>query len=189
MIKKGYTILDPEGEASGTLSLALCNDYKSLDEIMGFSKLEESAKFTNRPSPSSCGFQYFEKQLPIHEIYPVAVMIDIEVKYKKRKTALGRKAIQDFKTIAEGYGSRLGLLRIGTTMGDQDYESGIYWRRRFYESESWKCFETPPIRGLVLGWMYQLLMPRQSTRDQSLRNCLVDYVEKESEFPIEAPIS
>jgi hypothetical protein len=189
MIKKGYKILDPEGEASGTLSIALCEDYTSLDEIMGFSKLEESAKFTNHPSPSSCGFQHFQKQLPIREIYPVAVLIDIEVKYKKRKKGLGRKAIQAFKIIAEEHGSQLGLLRIGTTGGDQDYESGVCWRRQFYESESWRCFETPPIKGLTLVWMYQILQPFHSTTDQRLRSCLVDYIEEKPESCIAVPIS
>jgi hypothetical protein len=188
MIEKAYTILDQEGEASGLLQLAICEDYASLDKIMAFSKLEETANFTNHPFPSSCGFQYFEKQLPIREIYPVAVLKDIEIKYKKQKKGVGRKAIQDFKVIGEKYGSRLGLLRIGTTMGDQDYESGVCWRRRFYESESWKCFETPPIKGLVLIWMYQLLSPLQSTKNQNSRRCLVDYVEKKPESHIAVPI-
>ena len=189
MIIKAYTILDPEGEASGTLSLAICEDYAALDSAMTFSGLEKTAKFQNHPSPSSCGFQYFEKQLPIREIYPVAVLKDIEIKYKKQKRGIGRKAIQAFKVIAEEYGSRLGLLRIGTTGVDQDYESGVCWRRRFYESESWKCFETSPIKGLILIWMYQILLPLQSTTDQSSRSCLVDYVEKKPDSHIAVPIS
>jgi hypothetical protein len=156
---------------------------------MPFSRLEEIAKFHNHPFPSSCGFQYFEKQLPIREIYPVAVLSDIKVNYKKRKKGVGRSAIRAFKVIAEEYGSRLGLLRIGTNGADQDYESGVYWRRQFYESESWKCFETPPIKGLTLVWMYQLLLPLQSTTDQSLRSCLVDYVEKKPESHTVVPIS
>jgi hypothetical protein len=88
MIIKAYTILDPEGEASGTLSLAICEDYAALDSAMTFSGLEKTAKFQNHPSPSSCGFQYFEKQLPIREIYPVAVLKDIEIKYKKQKRGI-----------------------------------------------------------------------------------------------------
>jgi hypothetical protein len=47
---------------------------------MSFSRLEENAKYQNHPFPPSCGFQYFEKQLPIREIYPVAVLKDIEIK-------------------------------------------------------------------------------------------------------------
>lgn len=159
-MNKVYTVLDQDAKQSGSLSLVICENFAELNGVMCFNSLEKNASYLNLPSPSSFGFQYFKNQLPVTEIYPVAVLNNLEINYKNRKTGLGRKAVRAFRVIAEEYKARLGLLRIGTTgTGDEDYEGALKWRIRFYESEGWRCFKTPPIRGLVLVWMYHLLPP------------------------------
>ena len=175
-------MLDLEASNSGSLRLAICEDYTALGKVMNFHALEWIAASRNLPSPSSFGFQYFKKQLPLTEIYPVAVLDDIEIDPGKREKGIGRRAIRAFRAVAEEYKSRLGLLRIGTGgTYDVDYASGLDWRRRLYAREGWKCFETPPLGELSLVWMYHLLPPL-SPAERVLRNCLVEKPLREYPF-------
>jgi hypothetical protein len=185
-----YTVLDENGEASGSLEMVICDDFASLDSVMCFSRLEETASFQNYPAPSFCGFEYFKKQLPISDIYPAAVLRWLDTKHRKQRRGIGRKALRAFRVIAEQHKARLGLLRIGTGVGDDDdcdYEAALEWRKRFYESESWKSFQTPPIKGLVLVWMYHLLPPIQPA-ERALRGCLVEKPPKDPFFGLPQPI-
>jgi hypothetical protein len=185
-----YTILDENAEASGSLQMVICDDFASLDSVMCFSGLESTAGFNNHPDPSSCGFEYFKKQLPISDIYPVAVLQWLDIKHRKRRRGFGLKAIRAFRVIAEQYNARLGLLRIGTGYGDDadcDYETALEWRRRFYESASWKSFQTPPIKGLTLVWMYHLL-PSLKPEERVLQNFLVEKKPEDNFYGLPSPI-
>ena len=118
--------------------MRICPDYNELDAVLRSGLLS-----------------HFEKQLPIPDIYPVAVFDDVEVLPSHQRKGFGRDAIRAFFALAQSHGAKLGLLRIGT-QGD-DYCKGLLWRRRFYASEGWLSFRRPPRPGLVLHWMYHLL--------------------------------
>lgn len=181
-MEKRYTVLDQDASHSGSVRLAICEDYAALEAVMNFKALEEAAAFQNLPSPSSFGFQHFRKQLPVTKIYPVAILEDLEIDHRQRRRGIGRMAVRAFRAVAEEHGSLLGLLQIGTVgTGDVDYESALEWRKRFYESEGWRCFEAPPIRGLVLVWMYHLLPPLTPT-ERALQSCLVEETSRENPF-------
>src|SRR5258706_16296940 len=83
VIKKEYMVLGQDAEESGSLCLAICENFAELDGVMRFSSLEKDAAFQNLPSPSSFGFQYFRDQLPVTEIFPIAVLEYVETDFKK----------------------------------------------------------------------------------------------------------
>ena len=154
-----YVVLDPHGEPCGSLNMAICADYTALDKVMPFSRLEEAARFSKLTDPASFGFNFFEKQLPRRDIYPVAALLDLEIDYKKRRRGYGATALCAFRAVAADHKARLGLLRIGTTIGAEEYEAAMLWRKDFYSKHGWVAFNTPPVPRLILVWMYHLLPP------------------------------
>jgi hypothetical protein len=172
-----YTVFDENGEASGSLEMQICNNYTALSQIFRF----------YWPG----GFQFFEKQLPTTDIYPIAVLEWLETNLEKQKRGIGLNAIRAFRVIAKEHGARLGLLRVGTGgPGDSDdgddLESSLRWRQIFYERDSWIRLENPPVNGLVVFWMYNLLPPIQSA-ERALRSRLVEKPPKEHFFGLQQP--
>lgn len=153
-----YTVLDENNEASGLLEMRICN--ADLSKIMNVDWMPG-------------GIQFFEKQLPAINIYPIAVLDWVETNSKKQNQGIGFNAIRAFRVIAEEHGARLGLLRVGTGGPDDDLESALRWRQRFYERDSWIRLENPPVSGLVVFWMYNLLPPIQP-EERALRSRLVE---------------
>jgi hypothetical protein len=156
-----YTVLDENGEASGSLEMRICNT--PLSKIMNVDWMPG-------------GLQFFQKQLPTSNIYPIAVLDWVETKFKKQNRGIGLNAIRAFRMIAEEHKARLGLLRVGTGGAvdeDDDLESALKWRQRFYERDSWIRLENPPVIGLVVFWMYNLLPPIQPT-ERVLRTRLAE---------------
>jgi len=176
-MEKKYAVLDQDGNPAGTLLLAICEEYAALDAVMPFRRLEGFAASEHLPSPASFGFQYFKGQLPVTEIYPIAVLEDVLTDPAKRRRGIGRRAVRGFRAVADEYGCRLGLLRIGTEL-DGELQTEQEWRRRFYESEGWRAFQSPPIKGLFVIWMYHLLPPL-SQAERELRNCLTEKLLRE----------
>jgi hypothetical protein len=117
-----YTVLDENNEASGLLEMRICNG--DLSKIMNVDWMPG-------------GIQFFEKQLPANNIYPIAVLDWVETNSKKQNQGIGFNAIRAFRVMAEEHGARLGLLRVGTGGPDDDLESALRWRQRFYERDSW----------------------------------------------------
>jgi GNAT superfamily N-acetyltransferase len=170
-VEREYIVVDRDGSEAGSLRLAVCPDYEALNKEMPFSNLEGWAAFQGHSSPASCGFSFFQRQFPITDIYPVAILEDIEIQRNKRRMGIGRRSIVAFRAIAQEYKCRLGLLRIGT-QGDE-IETGLEWRKRFYERDGWVRLEAPPIRELLPTWMYHLLPPLFSA-ELEMRKCLID---------------
>jgi len=163
-VEKQYVVLDEKGEAAGSFNLIICPDYVALEKIFNFRGLVSWAKFEGMPSPADFGFGHFRKQIPIDKIYPMAVLSDFRILHGKRRQGIGRKAIRAFRVVAEQHAARLGLLRVGTQI--DEIKSGIAWRQKFYESDGWVAFKSPPIDGLIVVWMYHLLA-RVSMRDKA----------------------
>jgi len=180
-----YVVLDPHDKRCGALTMAICADFAALDKIMPFSKLEGYASFSKLPDPASFGFKFFEKQLPTGEIYPIAALLDLEIDYDKRRRGFGSLALRAFRAVAADRNARLGLLRIGTSGGDEEYETAVLWRKRFYSTDGWTAFDTPPLPGLTLVWMYHLLPPL-SVEELMVRNRLIEAKTDRDEFgPLE----
>jgi hypothetical protein len=169
---KEYTVLDENGEASGSLEMVICRDHASF------------AKAMNLPG----GFQFFERQLPSSDIYPVAVLEWLAINFRKQRRGIGLNAIRAFRVIAEEQGARLGWLRVGTGILEdgEDLDSALQSRKRLYERDSWIRFENPPIEGLVIFWMYHLLPPLQPA-EQALRSYLVEKPAKDPFFGLPSP--
>jgi hypothetical protein len=176
-MEKHFAVLDDKGDPAGSLDLAVYEDFSSLEKAFGFRGLENWATFQGLPSPATCGFQHFKQQLPIGEIYPVAVLWNMEILLAKRRQGLGSKAIRAFRAIAEDYKPRVGWLRIGIQEGEG--QESVAWRQKFYETDSWVAFKNPPIDGLIAVWMYHLL-PAVSPEDKALRAMLVESEPKAS---------
>ena len=70
-----YTVLDENGEDSGSLEMVICNDYAVFSKVMNFDSMPG-------------GFQFFEKQLPTRDIYPIAVLEWLETKLKNKSAEL-----------------------------------------------------------------------------------------------------
>lgn len=168
--------MDENGEAAGSLALTICPDHFSLERILNFRGLVNWATFEGMPSPADFGFGHFRKQVPIEEIYPVAVLTDFEICLEKRRRGIGRKAIRAFRTVAEQHTCRLGWLRIGTQA--DEVKPGIAWRQRFYEREGWVAFKGPPIPALIVVWMYHLLGPMSAKDKAALSTTLVEQGKK-----------
>jgi hypothetical protein len=181
-VNKDYSVVDADGQPCGSLRLAICSDYSALDKVMPFGRLEESAEYYELADPHSFGFQYFEKQLPTTDIYPIAALLDLEIDYKKQKRGYGGMALGGFHAVAADHGARLGLLRIGTSAGESDYEVAMTWRKNFYIKHGWTAFNTPPIPGLILVWMYHLL-PAPTETERLARCQLEEKKPEQSEFP------
>jgi hypothetical protein len=174
VILKEYNVIDRDGAISGTLKWTLCEGYASLNEVIGFSRLEQSAQWLEHPCPAKCGFVHFKQQLPIAEIYPVAVLNDIEIDRPKQGRGLGTEALRSFRVLVQHYGARLGWLMIGA-QGDE-IEEGTRWRIHFYEKDSWVCFKSPDIVdivGISRVWMYHLLPPLLPA-EPATRMCLIE---------------
>jgi hypothetical protein len=166
---RDYDVIDDNREVVGTLSWALCEDFADLDDVVGFTRLDKAAKFSGLPASFNT-FRHFQQQLPISEIYPVAVLNDLEIFRSKRQRGLGKKTLRAFRALIEECHPSLGLLMIGT-QGDE-IEEGTLWRVHFYEGDSWTRLESPPIPGLIRVWMYNLL-PSLLPDDRVLRDRLV----------------
>jgi hypothetical protein len=174
-MRKEYTVLDENSEASGSLEMVICRDYASFAKVMNFDW-----------APG--GFQFFEKQLPSSDIYPVAVLEWLEINFKKRRRGIGLNAIRAFRVIAEKRGARLGWPRVGTGVLEdgEELDSALQLRKRLYERDSWIRFENPPIEGLVVFWMYHLL-PLLQPAERALRSCLVEKPPKDPFFGLSIP--
>jgi hypothetical protein len=172
-MEQNFVVLDPDDRACGTLRMSICSAYPELDDVLPFSRLVGDARYHRLADPLSLGFTYFEKQLPSFHIYPVAVLLDLEIRHEKRRRGYGTMALAAFAAVAVYQGARLAMLRIGTTGTDDDnYKDALLWRKDFYSKSGWVAFDSPPLPGLVLVWMYRLL-PALPARELALRDRLV----------------
>jgi hypothetical protein len=173
-----YSVLDENGEASGSLQMAVCNDASTFP-------------VSNLNTWMPGGFQFFERQIPTKNIYPIAVLDWLEIDHKKRRQGIGLVALKGFRVIAEEQGARLGMLRVGTGGAaedeDLDLEGALRWRQTFYECDSWIRLENPPSDGLKIFWMYNLLPPIRA-EERKLRSRLVEKPPKEDLLGFSQPI-
>jgi hypothetical protein len=149
-----YSIIQQNGQSCGELRFSICENYESLAKKMVFVDDEQC----DRDSCSAPLYsQHFLRQLPTKDVYPVAFLEDLNVHPNLRKMGIAHQAMRAWRVLISEYHARLGWLRIGTSVGE-DYYAGMQWRKKFYESEGWVSFQSPP-PPIILVWMYHLLPP------------------------------
>jgi hypothetical protein len=98
------------------------------------------------------GFSFFRSQMPAPNVWPMAVLLDVEVPRPLRRKRAGTKAVQKFVDEAKAKGAILGFLRVGWT--GEDSERG--WRIHWYQRLGWNLLQNPS-EHLIIPFMYQIL--------------------------------
>jgi GNAT superfamily N-acetyltransferase len=134
-------IVDSTGQVCGHLETTLCYSEQDLDECI---------RFSNIPG----GFAQYRAQIPLAEIWPMAVLNDIEVYPAYRKRRLARNILEQFLIEARQYGARTAFLRVGWSGNDPDAERA--WRVDWYSRMGFiELQNTAP--HLAIPFMYRAL--------------------------------
>jgi len=99
------------------------------------------------------GFSFYRSQISASTIWPMAVLLNIEVPYKLRCQGLGTTALQDFTDTSRGKGACLAFLRVGWFGDLSDRDKTVSW----YQKRGWQLLRIPPVPGLVVPFMYREL--------------------------------
>src|ERR1017187_4499707 len=78
----------------------ICNSENDIDSLFNFS---------NDPD----GFAFYRSQISASVIWPMAVLLDVEVPHQFRRQGVGTRAVQRFVSVARRKGAFLGFLKIG----------------------------------------------------------------------------
>lgn len=121
-------------------SAQLCNSEGELEALY---------RFRHQPS----GFAFYRSQIAAPEIWPMAVLLDVEVPHRLRCQGLGTAAVEEFLCAARSKGARSGFLRVGWFGELSERDKTASWYRR----RGWQLLEIPPVPGLVVPFMYHEL--------------------------------
>lgn len=116
-------------------------------------ELEAQFHFADDPG----GFEHYRAQFGTHSIWPMAVLLDVEVPSALRKQRYGRRAVDHFIMVAKQHGAGFALLRVGWPGGSS--ERGIAernWRAKWYESLGWRMLRYPA-EHIVIPFLYRTL--------------------------------
>jgi len=99
------------------------------------------------------GFGFYRSRIAASEIWPMAVLLDVEVPHRLRRQGLGTAAVQGFLDAARGRGARLAFLRVSWFGDLPDRDKMVSW----YQRRGWQLLQIPPVPGLVVPFMYHEL--------------------------------
>jgi GNAT superfamily N-acetyltransferase len=99
------------------------------------------------------GFGFYRSQIAASEIWPMAVLLDVEVPHQLRRQGLGTAAIAEFLGTARGKGARLAFLRVSWFGELSERDKMVSWYRR----RGWQLLQIPPVPSLVVPFMYHEL--------------------------------
>jgi GNAT superfamily N-acetyltransferase len=131
-------ILDTEGQPCGRFEAAICNNELQLDECIRFSALPG-------------GFDRYRSHIALETIWPMAVLIDIEVEQEKRRRGLGRSALDDFYCQAARKGAVLAIGKVGWPP-TEDWEVHRDRNLKIYRNAGWVFF---PRQGVEPYFIYR----------------------------------
>src|SRR5947207_1187285 len=97
-----HEILDKEGQPCGHFDAAICSNEQQLDECIRFRELPG-------------GFERYRSHILLDTIWPMAVLIDIEVEPEKQHRGIGRSALSEFYGQAAQKGAVSALGKVGWT--------------------------------------------------------------------------
>ena len=99
------------------------------------------------------GFGFYRSQMAAPDIWPMAVLVDVEVPHRLHGQGLGTTAVREFLDVARTKGARLAFLRVGWSGDLSERNKTVSW----YERRGWHLLQIPPVQGLVVPFMYQVL--------------------------------
>jgi GNAT superfamily N-acetyltransferase len=110
-------ILTPGGDDVGEFTWALVHGKQRLNSFINFS--EDS-------------FDHCREKIPLGEIWPMAVLHNLEISEENRDKGLGKKAVRSFLKLAKENKAACAFLRVGNGHGDQ-LEKNLH----IYKSNGW----------------------------------------------------
>ena len=132
---------DETGQEIGHLKDKICFSEQDLNEWTNFAQI-------------AGGFSEYAAQIPSPEIWPIAVLVDLEVYLEFRKHGHGRAALRQFLDDARTKGAKVALLRVGWYGDNPDAERA--WRIAWYAREGFRELENR-VPQLLIPFMYRLL--------------------------------
>jgi GNAT superfamily N-acetyltransferase len=97
------------------------------------------------------GFEYYRQQIAAPEIWPMAILGELEVPPDLRRQGIGTAAIQEFLATARRKGARLAFLQVGWDGELSDRDNTVSW----YQRRGWRLLRMPPTS--EVPYMYQPL--------------------------------
>jgi GNAT superfamily N-acetyltransferase len=109
-------------------------------------EIDSLFRFNNDPG----GFGFYRSNIPASVIWPMAVLLDVEVPHQFRRQGIGTKTVQQFVSVARGKGAVLGFLKVGWIgeIAERD------WRVAWYQRLGWHLLPIPPIEGFIIPFMF-----------------------------------
>jgi GNAT superfamily N-acetyltransferase len=113
------------------------------------SEIDSLFHFSNDPG----GFMFYHSRISAPVIWPMAVLLDVEVPHQLRRQGIGTRVVQQFVNVARGKGAVLGFLKVGWigAIAERD------WRVAWYQRLGWHLLPIPPIEGFVIPFMFREL--------------------------------
>jgi len=134
-------LVDETGKEIGHLEARICFSEQDLNEWANFAQI-------------AGGFSEYAAQIPSPEVWPIAVLVDLEIYPEFRKRGRGRAALHQFLRDARTKGAKIALLRVGWYGEDSD--AGRAWRIAWYAREGFRELENRAPQ-LLIPFMYRLL--------------------------------
>jgi len=134
-------LANASGQNIGRIEAGICHNETELNDCIGFSRL-------------SGGFGPYAAQIPISEIWPIAVLLDLEIYQVFRRSGFGRVALHQFLGYAQAKQAKIAFLRVGWYGDDPDAERA--WRIAWYSREGFRELANPSPK-ILIPFMYRLL--------------------------------
>src|SRR5258706_6742627 len=98
-------------------SAQMCSSEADIDALYHFSS-----------DPS--GFAFYRSQIPASQIWPMAVLLDVEVPHKLRRHGAGTVAVEHFLDAARTKGAVLAFLRVSWFGELSERDRMVSWYRK-----------------------------------------------------------
>lgn len=134
-------LTDSTAQDVGYIEATICATEQELNACINFAALPG-------------GFAAYAAQIELSDIWPIAILADLEVYQEFRNRGLGRAALRHFLSDARQRGAKIALLRVGWSGDDPDAQRA--WRISWYAREGFhELKNTAP--NLLIPFMYRSL--------------------------------
>jgi hypothetical protein len=116
-------------------SAQMCNSESDIDALYHF-------------SDGPGGFAFYRSQIPAPEIWPMAVLVDVEVPRRLCRQGVGTATVERFIDAARSKGALLAFLRVSWSGEMSERE----WRVSWYRHLGWQLLRNP-VEYLVIPFM------------------------------------
>lgn len=118
-----HEIVDSMHRPCGRFDAAICRDL---------AHLEHCIRFNDLPG----GFARYRANIPLNTIYPLAVLLNLEIDENRRKSGFGRSGLDHFCRQAVQRGAVLAIGKVGWPP-TEEWESHKERNLRFYRDAGW----------------------------------------------------